>query len=100
MNFFEMIYHSGPEDFECDFYKSNTEKSRRHFFNQMLKDAKQDLENYKADPHDEMDDYLSKSYQESVDVLHRIKDEFIKKGTAKSGSYISFCVAERTIKDV
>ena len=26
MNFFEMIYHSGPDEFECDFYKNNSSK--------------------------------------------------------------------------
>ncbi|MFW1646086.1 hypothetical protein [Acinetobacter guillouiae] len=36
MNFFEMIYHSGPEDFKYDFYKNNTEESRKLFCDRMM----------------------------------------------------------------
>ncbi|MDN5491171.1 MAG: hypothetical protein L0G93_04790 [Acinetobacter sp.] len=98
MNFFEMIYDSGPEDFKCDFYKNNSIKSRRHFINQRLKDAKQDLANYKHE--EETNEFLLGIYQEQVDALNQMKDEFITNGRAKFDCYISLCVAERTLKDV
>lgn len=98
MNFFEMIYHSGPDEFECDFYKNNSSKSRRHFINQRLKDAKQDLADYKQE--EETNEFLLNIYQEQIDALNQMKDEFIKNGKAKFNCYVSLCVAERTIKDV
>jgi len=98
MNFFEMIYHSGPDEFECDFYKNNSSKSRRHFINQMLKDAKQDLADYKLEK--DSDKFLLSIYQEQIDALNQMKDEFIKNGKAGFNSYVSLCVAERTLKDV
>lgn len=98
MNFFEMIYHSGPDEFECDFYKNNSSKSRRHFINQMLKDAKQDLANYKHE--EETNEFLLGICQEQIDALNQMKDEFIKDGKARFNSYVSLCVAERTLKDV
>lgn len=98
MNFFEMIYHSGPNEFECDFYKNSCIKSRRHFINQRLKDAKQDLENYKLE--EETNEFLLNIYQEQIYALNQMKDEFIKNGKARFNSYVSLCVAERTLKDV
>ena len=98
MNFFEMIYHSGPDEFECDFYKNNSSKSRRYFINQRLKDAKKDLANYKLD--EEKNEFLLNIYQEQIDGLNQMKDEFIKNGKARFNSYVSLCVAERTLKDV
>ena len=98
MNFFEMIYHSGPDEFECDFYKNNSSKSRRHFINQRLKDVKQDLADYKQE--EETNEFLLNIYQEQIDALNQMKDEFIKNGKAKFNCYVSLCVAERTIKDV
>ena len=102
MNFFEMIYHSGPEDFEVDFYKGNTEKSRRHFFNKLMNDAKQSLKDTKEDPSlgIELRNYLLASEQEAIDALVSMKDDFIKNGRAHFDSYISLGVAERTIKEV
>ncbi|MFW1946204.1 hypothetical protein ACG93R_22230 [Acinetobacter guillouiae] len=98
MNFFEMIYHSGPEDFKYDFYKNNNDQSRRHFFDRMLKDAKQDLADYKLGK--DSDKFLLSIYQEQIDALNQMKDEFIKNGKARFNSYVSLCVAERTLKDV
>lgn len=98
MNFFEMIYHSGPDEFECDFYKNNSSKSRRNFINQMLKDAKQDLADYKLGK--DSDKFLLSIYQEQIDALNQMKDEFIKNGKARFNSYVSLCVAERALKDV
>lgn len=98
MNFFEMIYHSGPDEFECDFYRNNSIKSRRHFINQMLKDAKQDLANYKHE--EETNEFLLGICQEQIDALNQMKEEFIKDGKARFNSYVSLCVAERTLKDV
>lgn len=98
MNFFEMLYHSGPDEFECDFYQINSNKSRRHFINQRLKDAKQDLEDYKLE--EETNEFLLSIYQEQIDALNQMKDEFIKTGRARFNSYVSLCVAERTLKDV
>jgi len=102
MTFFEMIYHSGPEDFECDFYKENTEKSRRHFFNKLMSDAKQSFKDSKEDPSlgIELRNYLLASEQEAIDALLSMKDDFIKKGKALFDSYISLGVAERTVKEV
>ncbi len=102
MKFFEMIYHSGPEDFEVDFYKDNNEKSRRHFFNKLMNDAKQSLKDTKEDPSlcIELRNYLLASEQEAIDALANMKDDFIKKGRAHFDSYISLVVAERTIKEV
>ncbi|MFW1997275.1 hypothetical protein ACG904_20385 [Acinetobacter guillouiae] len=98
MNFFEMIYHSGPDEFECDFYKNNSNKSRRHFINQRLKDAKQDLADYKHE--EEANEFLLGIYQEQIDALNQMKDEFIANGKARFNCYVSLCVAERTLKDV
>ncbi|ENX06530.1 hypothetical protein [Acinetobacter courvalinii] len=102
MNFFEMIYHSGPEDFECDFYKENTEKSRRHFFNKLMNDAKQSLKDSKQDPSlgIELRNYLLASDDEAINALASMKEDFIKKGRAHFDRYISLGVAERTIKEV
>lgn len=98
MNFFEMIYHSGPDEFECDFYKNNSNKSRRHFINQRLKDAKQDLADYKLE--NDTNEFLLNIYQEQIDALNQMKDEFIANGKARFNCYVSLCVAERTLKDV
>lgn len=98
MNFFEMIYHSGPDEFECDFYKNNSSKSRRHFINQRLKDAKQDLADYKLE--NDKNEFLLNIYQEQIDALNQMKDEFIKNGKARFNCYVSLCVGERTLKDV
>ncbi|KAF1018453.1 MAG: hypothetical protein GAK29_04232 [Acinetobacter bereziniae] len=98
MNFFEMIYHSGPDEFECDFYKKNSNKSRRHFINKRLKDAKQELANCKHE--EETNEFLLHIYQEQIDALNQMKDEFIRNGKARFNCYVSLCVAERTLKDV
>ncbi len=102
MKFFEMIYHSGPEDFEVNFYKENTEKTRRHFFNKLMNEAKQSLKDTKEDLSFgvELRNYLLTSDQEAIDALANMKDDFIKKGRAHFDSYISLGVAERTIKEV
>jgi len=101
MTFFEMIYHSGPEDFESDFYKENNKKTRKHFFEQMLKDAKLDLENYKADTADQdLDIFLLRTYQEHIEALQKMKSEFINKGRADFSSYIGLGVIERTLKTI
>lgn len=99
--FFEMIYHSGPEDFESDFYKENNQKTRKHFFEQMLKDAKLDLENYKADPaNQDLNNLLLRYYQEPIEALLKMKSEFIKNGRADVSSYIGLGVIERTLKTI
>ncbi|MCF0263369.1 hypothetical protein KW868_02620 [Acinetobacter guillouiae] len=98
MNFFEMIYHSGPDEFECDFYKNNNDESRRHFFDRMLNDATHELDNLKLE--NDVDDFLLSIYQEQIDALNHMKDEFIKNGKARFNCYVSLCVAEKTLKDV
>ncbi len=94
-----MIYRYDPEDFSCDFYKSNTQKSRRYFFNQILKDAKQALNDYRAYSSDDEDDFLLNSYQKDIEVLNKMKDEFIKTGRVSFDSYVGIGVIERTLKD-
>ncbi len=98
MNFFEMIYHSGPEDFKSDFYKNNTKESRRHFFDRMLNNATHELDDPKQE--NDVDDFLLNMYQEEINKLNQMKDEFITNGRAKFDCYVSLCVAERTLKDV
>lgn len=98
MNFFEMIYFSGPEDFKSDFYKNNTEESRKHFFDRMLSEATQELDDLKQE--NDVDDFLMNMHQEQIDALNQMKDEFIKNGKARFNCYVSLCVAERTLKDM
>lgn len=98
MNFFEMIYHSGPEDFKYDFYKNNTEESRKLFCDRILKEAKQELDDLKQE--NDVNDFLLNMYQEEINTLNQMKDEFITNGRAKFDCYVSLCVAERTLKDV
>ncbi|WP_258579631.1 hypothetical protein [Acinetobacter baumannii] len=102
MIIYEMIYHSGPEDYTSDFYKENNEKSRRHFVNQISKDIRQTLSDYLADPNfnNELDAYVINTFEEEIEALNHMKVEFIKNGRVNHSSYVSIVVAERLVKDV
>ncbi|AMX20189.1 hypothetical protein IEC338SC_3074 [Acinetobacter pittii] len=102
MIIYEMIYHSGPEDYTSDFYKENSEKSRRHFVNQISKDTRQTLSDYLADPNfnKELYAYVIEAFEEEIETLNHMKVEFIKNGRVNHSSYISIVVAERLVKDV
>ncbi|MFE1634720.1 hypothetical protein ACFMJW_17630, partial [Acinetobacter baumannii] len=102
MIIYEMIYHSGPEDYTSDFYKENNEKSRRHFVNQISKDTRQTLSDYLADPYfnKELDAYVIEAFEEEIEALNHMKVEFIKNGRVNHSSYVSIVVAERLVKDV
>lgn len=102
MNFFEMIYYSGPEDFNSDFYKNNTEESRKDFFDQMLERAKREIDKINESDYvsAESCEWFTAHLKEKVDALNQMRDEFITNGQARFDSYVSLWVGERTLKDV
>jgi len=64
----------------------------------MLNDATHELDNLKLE--NDVNDFLLNMYQEEINALNQMKDEFITNGRAKFDCYVSLCVAERTLKDV
>lgn len=101
MIFFEMVYYSGPEDSKTDFYRNNTEESRKDFFDQMLEGAKREVN--KINERDyvsaESCQWFTAHLKEEVDALNHMKDEFITNARAKFDTYVSLYVVERTFKD-
>lgn len=98
MHIYEMIYRSDPEESSYDFYKNNNKESRKHFFDQMLGDVTKALEDCKA-VCEEGDIYLISMYQDEIAALRQMESAFLKTGKAEIDSYISMCIAERTVKD-
>ncbi|MDQ8954550.1 hypothetical protein RFH42_16490 [Acinetobacter rudis] len=98
MHIYEMIYNADPEEFHSDLYKNNNKESRKHFFNQMLDNTIKALENCKA-VCEEGDIYLISMYQDEIAALKQMESAFLETGKAEISSYISMCIAERTVKD-
>ncbi|EPF74992.1 hypothetical protein [Acinetobacter rudis] len=97
MVIYEMIYHSGPDDFEVGFYLKNSKKNREHFFEQIMSDVNKSLDDCKARCED--GDLLLKYLKNDMSALEQMKKQFIDTGKARFDSYVSICVAERTVRD-
>ncbi|MDX7880469.1 hypothetical protein [Acinetobacter nosocomialis] len=97
MVIYEMIFRSNPEDLKSDFYKNNTEETRKYFFEHMLRKADQELDKYKS--HD-LSEWMLEPFEETIRALNSMKDEFIKTGNANCDFYQSIGVLERTINEI
>ncbi|HGF9504310.1 TPA: hypothetical protein ACJEU7_001506 [Acinetobacter baumannii] len=108
MKFSEMILSTGPDETKSAFYESNNEQSREHFFNSMLEKTETELSNYQATinefkPSEVVDEFSSlsnfrlASLKEKLSDLHKMKDQFIKTGYAKVGSYSYMTIFEQTL---
>lgn len=103
MVIYEFIYHSGPEDWSSDFYASNNQSSRKHFFNSVFAGAEKTLVDYQEScraHEEEPSACLLEQYQDEISALTKMKAEFIETGKAKFDMYVSIGTAERIVKDV
>ncbi|WP_139161889.1 hypothetical protein [Acinetobacter baumannii] len=93
-----MTHSNGVWHTETAFYKSNTKESRRHFVEKLIAENEQALEKYKKG---EGSLVLSEhTFKDRYEVLIKLKDEFIEKGTVRESTYVSLNVHEQKMIDL